>query len=70
MTPRVPWLPRKRPAWTPPYGGPSETPYPTPGRPFPPGAPLWLIPEAAVLGRLADAGGDLPAHRTEHLEDL
>ena len=58
--------PPKRPAWTPPYAGPTASPYPDPGHYLPPGAPLWLITEARVLDRLADAGGDLQAHRTVH----
>lgn len=30
----------------------------------------WESAENTVLARLADAGGDLAAHRTVHLEDL
>jgi hypothetical protein len=32
-------------------------------------AASWTAREAAVLDRLADAGGDLHAHETVHLED-
>lgn len=34
---------------------------------FTPGTPLWVAREAIVLARLAEHGGDLPAHRTVHL---
>lgn len=29
----------------------------------------WLLAESRVISRLADAGGDLTAHRTVHLEE-
>lgn len=58
-----------RAAWTPPGIGPDTTPYPAPGYPPPAGAPFWIRAEADRLRRLAEAGGDLQAHRTVHLED-
>lgn len=64
----APPKPPKPPAWTPPYAGPTASPYPAPGHYLPPGAPLWLISEARVLASLATAGGDLTAHRTVHQE--
>lgn len=63
-----PTEPAKRPAWTPPEPGPTATPYPALGDPTPPGAPLWIHAEAATLAALAEAGGDLTAHRTVHQE--
>lgn len=34
------------------------------------GGTAWTTTEVDVLDALAAAGGDLPAHRTVHLEDL
>lgn len=92
MTPRLPWLPARRPDIPPivqaarehtgvryvpsspfPVGevavepATSATRYPWDGTRSP--GQEWAPGEAAVLLTLADAGGDLTAHRTVHLED-
>ena len=41
------------------YHGPGDIPL----------GPLWLVHESRVIADLAQAGGDLQAHRTVHLED-
>lgn len=78
MTPRLPWLlpARRHQPDVPPLvvAAPAQ---PAPRRIVPDRyrtgyerhAVGWQSREAAVLDLLADAGGDLTAHRTVHLED-
>lgn len=54
-----------------PAGNPNRngTRYLRPGERPAPGDPLWLAAESAALARIAEAGGDLDAHRREHLKE-
>lgn len=74
---RLPWLPPARHRTEPPRPArPAQPPpvhatyvRPAPGTAWEHTRWQWEDREAAVLHLLADAGGDLTAHRTVHLED-